>query len=308
MTRYHINPKTGNPNKCSAKAGNCPFKGSDGAEAIHYGSADEARVGYEKEMEQQAEEARLRKAEEEERNWPTPDASAVAKAEAKGYAVDLKRKAISLRGQVNGEELYIKINAGDVYASQYMGRTLGAGVTVNTKWSFGDKLGHERIVEFSDYGTSLSVDEAEAHVKDMESILKNSPDFLRKVNTAIEDAEELYGSPKDNNGEDLYSKVDVHAPLGKTRDGKALNFTVDGEEGYYTTRTEQATRWNDRASSDPNVYTGIRGERKVSISLSSGSRLTPEGYQNRIAELKDAIVTTKAMETELSKLPKPKPF
>jgi len=41
MNRYHINPETGNPNKCSAKPGNCPFK------AEHYDTKEEARAAYE---------------------------------------------------------------------------------------------------------------------------------------------------------------------------------------------------------------------------------------------------------------------
>lgn len=58
MNRYHMNPKTGNPNKCSAKQGNCPFKSEAGSEATHYASAGEARVGYEQEMEAKTQAAR----------------------------------------------------------------------------------------------------------------------------------------------------------------------------------------------------------------------------------------------------------
>jgi len=39
MKRYHVNPKTGNPNICQAKIGFCPF----GADEPHYLSKDEAR-------------------------------------------------------------------------------------------------------------------------------------------------------------------------------------------------------------------------------------------------------------------------
>jgi len=53
MARYHINPETGNPNKCSAQAGNCPFKSEAGDEATHYSSKNEARAGYEQKMESQ---------------------------------------------------------------------------------------------------------------------------------------------------------------------------------------------------------------------------------------------------------------
>ena len=41
--KYHINPKTGNPGKCSAKI-TCPFGNDD----VHYNSREEAREAYEK--------------------------------------------------------------------------------------------------------------------------------------------------------------------------------------------------------------------------------------------------------------------
>lgn len=41
--KYHISPSTGNPNKCSAADGNCPY----GGESNHYASKDEARAAYE---------------------------------------------------------------------------------------------------------------------------------------------------------------------------------------------------------------------------------------------------------------------
>lgn len=40
---FHLNPKTGNPNRCTAKEGNCPF----GADAPHFESKDAARESYE---------------------------------------------------------------------------------------------------------------------------------------------------------------------------------------------------------------------------------------------------------------------
>ena len=47
MANFHINPETGEPGKCSAAEGNCPFK--DVSE--HFESMAEARDSYEKEME-----------------------------------------------------------------------------------------------------------------------------------------------------------------------------------------------------------------------------------------------------------------
>lgn len=46
MAKFHINPETGNPGECTARAGRCPY----GAEAPHYGSAEEARTAFEASM------------------------------------------------------------------------------------------------------------------------------------------------------------------------------------------------------------------------------------------------------------------
>lgn len=42
MTKFHINPKTGNPGACSAKVGKCPF-----GDLPHYATENEARRAYE---------------------------------------------------------------------------------------------------------------------------------------------------------------------------------------------------------------------------------------------------------------------
>jgi hypothetical protein len=46
MTKFHINPSTGEPGKCSATKGNCPF----GGPSHHYGSIEEARGESEKQL------------------------------------------------------------------------------------------------------------------------------------------------------------------------------------------------------------------------------------------------------------------
>jgi hypothetical protein len=45
MAKYHINDK-GNPGKCTAQSGNCPF----GDDTKHYSSKEEARNVYENKM------------------------------------------------------------------------------------------------------------------------------------------------------------------------------------------------------------------------------------------------------------------
>lgn len=49
MSRYHINPNTGNANTCRANFGNCPYEKNDFAE--HYDTKQEAQKAYEKQME-----------------------------------------------------------------------------------------------------------------------------------------------------------------------------------------------------------------------------------------------------------------
>lgn len=46
MTKYHINPTTGNPGICRAEAGKCPH----GANAPHFNSKEEAREAFEKQQ------------------------------------------------------------------------------------------------------------------------------------------------------------------------------------------------------------------------------------------------------------------
>lgn len=46
MAKFHVNPATGEPGRCTAENGNCPF--SEVSE--HYENATQARIGYEKEM------------------------------------------------------------------------------------------------------------------------------------------------------------------------------------------------------------------------------------------------------------------
>jgi len=46
MTKYHVNPETGNPGKCRASDGNCPF----GSEDQHYPTHADAQFAYEDQM------------------------------------------------------------------------------------------------------------------------------------------------------------------------------------------------------------------------------------------------------------------
>jgi len=43
MSKYHVNPETGNPGVCKATTGNCPF----GSDDLHFNTKWEARISYE---------------------------------------------------------------------------------------------------------------------------------------------------------------------------------------------------------------------------------------------------------------------
>lgn len=49
MAKYHINPKTGNPSRCRAEQGGCPF----GSESEHHTSIEASRKSFEERMENQ---------------------------------------------------------------------------------------------------------------------------------------------------------------------------------------------------------------------------------------------------------------
>lgn len=48
--KYHISPKTGRPNLCDAKPGNCPLKNDDGSDPQHFSDKPTARAFYEESM------------------------------------------------------------------------------------------------------------------------------------------------------------------------------------------------------------------------------------------------------------------
>lgn len=305
MTRYHINPKTGNPNKCSAKLGNCPFKSTDGAEAIHYETQDAAREGYEKIMEAQAEADRLAREAADELNWPAPSAEAVAEAEAAGYTVDVKGKSLGIRVQGKDYSYEISIRKGDVYANRSLKSSFSTVYRVRNDWPLSENGRMLRAIEFSDYGTQLSVEEAEEHIAEMEEALKAAPAFVSKINDTIGAAEKLFGEPKRELFKGLYAPVDALPTIAPERTTAVMDFEAEGDLFYKRMVTHQSRSLRDHRDSDPSAYVGIKGEAVTSISLSSRSELTQEDYQERIATLKDSVATIHAMKEAIAKLPKP---
>jgi hypothetical protein len=304
MTRYHINPKSGNPNKCSAKAGNCPFKSEDGTEASHYDSPEAARTGYERDMESKAEIARLEKAVEAERNWPSPPKSAIQAAEAKGYLVNTKSKGLALRAEINGRPYEVTVAGGDVTATQRLSpSSFSAALYVRTNRPFEEGAATTRSVEFSDYGTNLSVEAAEEHIRDMEDIVKTSPEFLDKVNETIAEAEKLYGEPKKQYFTGMYAKVDALPAPAPTRPAKELDFELKHSPGYVLADVKHSGAWEKRPDSSPSLASFSEGSLETSISLGSRSEMDQARYQRRIEELKDAVKTAKAMKKAAQALP-----
>ena len=63
MTRYHINPNTGNPNICRASVMDCPIGGA------HYKSEKDARAGFEAIMKDDVIKNIIKKSEEDAKNF-----------------------------------------------------------------------------------------------------------------------------------------------------------------------------------------------------------------------------------------------
>lgn len=305
MTRYHMNPATGNPNKCSAKEGNCPFKSDDGTEATHYESREEAAIGYEKEMAAKQDAERKRRAEAAEANWPTPSAERIAAFEAKGYRVDPKGKGLMIRGEHNGRNWDITVRSGIINASLSHKSSFGSALRISTKLPLNSEDSATQELEFGDFGTSFSIEQAEDHVKSIESVLEQAPTFVRRANKALVDAEALFGKPKSGDPiKGLYASIDVPSTFTGTRDGKTSSFTVEGQPGYFNIRSNSQGRLDTRRDSDADVYVDGFGEVHTRVSLSSFGSMDRDEYQARAERLKDSIATAKAMEATAKALPK----
>ena len=305
MARYHMNPATGNPNKCSAKEGNCPFKSDDGAEATHYDNPTAAREGYEQEQRDAREKAKKLREEEYERNWPTPSADRVAEFEKKGYYVDAKSKSIMRRGGKDGRNWEIAVRAGTVNATISMRDSFGSALSIRTQLPHQGETAKQQV-EFGDFGTTLSVKDAKAHVKDMEDVLRQAPKFVEQTNTMLKDAKELYGEPEKASYDGMYTEVEAIPEFNGTRAGVVNRFTVDSKRNYISVQVENAGRLDTRSDSQPDVYTDGYGEIHTRLSLSSFGYMDRDGYQERAERLKDTIETAKAMEATVKALPKPK--
>jgi len=302
MARYHMNPATGNPNKCSAKEGNCPFKSDDGSEATHYESPNEARAGYEQEQRDARDKAERLRAEERERNWPTPSDERVAEFEKKGYAVDPKGKGIMRRGERDGRRWEITVRSGTVNASIGMPDSFGSAFTIHTRMPYqGETATHQ--VEFGDFGTTLSIESAEQHVKEMEDVLRQAPKLIDQTNKMIADSKELFGEPKKAPYEGLYTEVPQVETFTGTRDAQAQRFTVDNRGSYINIQPENAGRLDTRSDSNADLFTdGRESKPEARISLSSFGTMDRDEYQARAERLKDTVATAKAMESTATAL------
>lgn len=158
--RYHISPKTGNPNICRAKnEGGCPF----GNDSEHFDTKQDARAAYEHKMEQLAkEEAEKEKANKEkarqermaaaERNWPSPSEEAVEAYRKNNFAVDPKHKILEKINEpmLNKNTATISILSGKtnaVYGNSYN--------ALDQPMSYRTQEDRPAKIEFTDYGTIL---------------------------------------------------------------------------------------------------------------------------------------------------------
>lgn len=115
--KYHINPETGNPNKCVAQPGNCRY----GSDANHYENKADARQAYEGQMSSKAVATETRKSEE---SAPAPKSNIVTRS-ASGKITwaskEIRDKAIN--DQLKSEGYTVKIGTEMLGKKYYISRS-----------------------------------------------------------------------------------------------------------------------------------------------------------------------------------------
>lgn len=329
MARYHINPETGNPNICRAKTPESCRYSTEDTVAEHFDSKDEARAAYEKQMEQE-EEKRLQNKKREieemetrrERAWPTPSEGKIKEMESKGYNVDPATKELhfsEIHNDGTRVEMYYMARSSSLSAQIYSGRSSTSSVWVSDNYenisvssdgkiSEGDKSYN---IKFNDYGAGLSVDEAEKHLKDLNTINRRLPDFEKKISQMIEDSEKLYGSPSADypNG----SKMKLYKKYNPIEDYRSQDVSIDGRKtsgeiskGDFSDRITYPDNGSRRRSFEVHSVRGFGiTEDSVQVNMTSVGTAEEDGtydsYRRRMEELADAIVDAKKMENHLKK-------
>ena len=293
--RYHISPKTGNPNICRAKTPeSCPVSQNTEGVVEHFESKADARKAFEKHMEEksraeaEAEKIRREKIREErkkaaEKNWPSPTDKAVEAYRNQGFVVDPTYKSLMniTRKQSDGYSATVQFMAGSAQASygtddhmfeQYM--------------RFGDLEGSDKIV-FQDYATRLEEDEAKKHLEKLENALKNSNKFVKDINQTASNAQMLYGHPEKRlEGRSYYTEA---APVDDTLNDDVKVLEVRTERDWFPDQvrhTYHGEHFNLYVEEEDN------GDFNVEVNMRSMSKTDDvNDFKNRIYELRNILAT-----------------
>lgn len=297
MVRYHLSRETGKPNQCKAKEGNCPFKTEEGVERPHYATKEDARAGYEVEQRAEQELIRQKRDAAAEKRWPTPSDEKIEAFENANpnYSVYGKKKTLESETEDAGLSTRATVRSGQLNASVRFRNHFGAGLSINQVPDFTGKSNATKFdVAFNDFGTNLSIQDAEAHVKEMEQLIAKAPTAIDEANEAVEKAEKLFGRPSDET-HPMYSKVDQFAPAAPPKPPTIQKYIVN-EGTYPTYHFDEAGLNNSRIH--PQAYLGHKGSLDVSISMPSRSDMSFEDYQERAQNLRNAIATAKQVEND----------
>lgn len=293
--RYHISPKTGNPNICRAKTPeSCPVSQNTEGVVEHFESKADARKAFEKHMEEKSradaeaekirrEEIREKRKKAAEKNWPSPTENAVKAYEAQGFVVDPTYKSLMniTRKQSDGYSATIQVMAGETQAiygtddhmfEQYM--------------RFGDLEGSDKIV-FQDYATQLEEDEAKNHLEQLENALKNSSKFVKDINQTASNAQMLYGHPEKRlEGRSYYIEA---APVDDTLNDDVKVLEVQTERDWFPDQVRHTYRGEHF-----NLYVEEQEDGKFDVEVNMRSMSKTDDvndFKNRIYELRNILAT-----------------
>ena len=297
--RYHISPKTGNPNICRAKTvENCPF----GNDSEHYDSKQDARDAYERTMEELSKKQVLREREEREKarqqrmadaekNWPTPSSERTKQYTSNGYEVETQHKALYLTDYPINPSHHISIT---IMAGTTDALYMENGHALNSPMTFRSPASNEVKIGFNDYATRMTEDEAKEHLEELKTTLNASNGFISKINETIKNAEELYGYPKKRTHDNHYKKV------------QSVDDTLHNNTVVLPVKEDELS-WNDERSftyigDSFNLYftKHKNGDFSTEINMSSMSRSTDvNDFKNRIYELRNVLATVDDLKNRL---------
>lgn len=301
--RYHISPKTGNPNICRAKTPeSCPVSQNSEGVVEHFDNKEDARKAFEKHMEEksraqaEAEKIRREKIREErriaaEKNWGSPTEDAVKAYEAQGFVIEPAYKSLSniTRKQSDGYSATVQSMAGSVQA--IYGTDDGM---FEHYMRFGDLEGSDKII-FQDYATKLEEDEAKKHLEKLENALKNSNKFVKDINQTASNAQMLYGHPEKRlEGRSYYPEA---SPVDNSLSDDIKVLDVQTERDWFPDQVRHTYHGEHF-----NLYVTEEEDGKfdVEVNMTSLSKTDDvNDFKNRIYELRNILATVDDLKKHL---------